>query len=128
MSAQGRPPTEAQFESLLVFGGGAMLVSGADRRLKALIRRGWLAPDRPQDPFNGLRITADGCRAIAAGIERYGLPEIRPTKRRPEPPVVVRLRQERDDARSQRDQANRELSRARVVLARARRALEDTDA
>lgn len=69
-----RAPTEQQFADLLSLGGGSMVISGGTRRLRAMARRGWVTPT-PPDSDNGYRITPDGLRALAVGVERYGLPE-----------------------------------------------------
>lgn len=127
-----RCPTEKQYARMLMLASGAMLVSGADRGLRALVSRGWLAPEWPDKPDNGLRITPDGLRALARAVERYGLPELGPQRQRQEPILVQRLRQDRDDARADAVLARREALRLRAAARRAAgelaRAVEVSDA
>lgn len=122
-----RVPTEKQYDTLRVLGSGAMLISGigGDRRLwKALLRHGWVAPEKPGEE-NGLRITAEGYRALAAAADRYGLPDIHARREDPpEPPLVQRLRAARDEARQEAVEAQRELHQIKLRLTRAQKALE----
>lgn len=67
-----RVPTKKQFDLMLMLGSGAALVVGQKGRIAPLIRHGWVTS---RDNYCWVRITADGLRALAAGVERYGLPE-----------------------------------------------------
>lgn len=72
-------PTEKQFRQLLVLADGAMALAPGRRDWSPLLRRGWVAPVKDDDGgrfLPPLRITAEGLRALAAGVERFGLPEI----------------------------------------------------
>lgn len=78
-----RLPTGKQMRLLFVFGGGAMLVSGATREIRALVARGWLLSACPEaHPDNLLRITPAGLHALADAVERYGLPSFEPEAER----------------------------------------------
>ncbi len=77
-----RAPTEKQYNWLLRLGSGAALVVGAKRETEPFIRRGWAIAEGGwcQEHRGGhyvfVRITPDGLRALAVGVERYGLPVI----------------------------------------------------
>jgi hypothetical protein len=83
---KGRIPTKRQFDRLLVVGSGSMIISGGDRGLRAMVKRGWLSTDPPGSD-NGFRITAEGFRALADAMEKYGLEPIKPPDRPTQPPV-----------------------------------------
>lgn len=72
----GRLPTENQQSALAVLANpGTLLVSGISgsaRTWRSLLRRGWIeAKDPVSSPENGLRITPDGLRALADGLEAH---------------------------------------------------------
>lgn len=78
-----RVPTEKQYATLRPLGAGAAGVAWLKSRAAPLVRRGWVtAEDYPGDARHTgfVRITPDGLRALAAAVERYGLPELGPAK------------------------------------------------
>lgn len=76
-----RGPTEGQYRKLRSLGSGAAVVCQRRREWEPLLRRGWVEQE-PETSLqdNGfpafLRITPNGTRALADGIERYGLPPL----------------------------------------------------
>lgn len=73
-----RRPTKKQFALLCVLGDPrALLVSGITgnaRTWRSLLSRGWIeARDPEKHPENGLRITSAGLRALADGLDLYGV-------------------------------------------------------
>ncbi len=54
----------------------ASLVIGTRRETKPLLTRGWVTAEDKGDHFAWVRITPDGLRALARGVEKYGLPSI----------------------------------------------------
>jgi hypothetical protein len=124
-------PTEKQFEQLGILGSGAMALAPGRRDWKPLLRRGWVQPEA-EDDGNGylppLRITADGLRALADAVDRYGWPDIREKpKKLTEPPTVTRLKTELADERNKRTQAEREAFHHQQKLRRARRILDGAE-
>ena len=75
-----RVPTDKQYTLLLKLGSGAALVAGRPRDVEPLIRRNWVYATLHGGYYELVRITPDGLRALAAAVERYGLPPIRPRK------------------------------------------------
>lgn len=72
-------PTETQYRMLRALGNGSALVSGSRRVVDPLTRRGWVVGEYRADkayPWMMVRITPDGLRALARGVERHGLPEL----------------------------------------------------
>jgi hypothetical protein len=70
-----KPLTENQFRRLLILGRGGILVSGGTKRdWKPLYDRGLVEGELVGNGryLNGIRITPDGLRALAEGLERYG--------------------------------------------------------
>lgn len=65
-------PTEKQYGVLLMLGSGSALLTGTKRTVEPLVRRGWVTAGHG---YSWVRITPDGLRALAAGAEKYGLPE-----------------------------------------------------
>ena len=86
-----RAPTEKQYARLQTVANGAMIISGGDRTLRAMVKRGWLTEDPPGSD-NGFRITPVGLRALADAQERYGLAPIKPPDH-PTPGPLHRYRQ-----------------------------------
>lgn len=78
----GRVPTEKQYRYLRNLGSGSALVIGRRRETEMYLRRGWVTALGPDDdrhyPYAFVRITPDGLRALAEGVERYGLPDLGP--------------------------------------------------
>lgn len=74
--ADGRisTPTERQYGILLMLGSGSALLTGTKRTVEPLVRRGWVTAGHG---YSWVRITPDGLRALAAGVEKYGLPEFK---------------------------------------------------
>ncbi|HSC20714.1 MAG TPA: hypothetical protein VLC07_03210 [Solirubrobacterales bacterium] len=75
-----RVPTELQASALQMLADPRRLlvsgITGEKRLWKALLKHGWVEPENPvTSPENGLRITPDGLRALAAALERYGRKE-----------------------------------------------------
>lgn len=73
-----RVPTEAQYRRLRALGSGGAIVSPTRREYGPLLRWGWVAADPDTGVQDSgfpafLRITPAGARALADGIERYGL-------------------------------------------------------
>lgn len=74
-----RRPTEKQYRLLLALGSGAIQVLGTKRETEPLLRHGWVTAELKEDksyPYAWVRITPNGLRALAIGVENYGLPEI----------------------------------------------------
>lgn len=70
-----RVPTEKQYRWLLMLGSGHVRVVPARREVEPFLRHGWVtATFTPGDRYRRIRITADGLRALAAAVDRYGLP------------------------------------------------------
>jgi len=73
-----KPPTEKQYHALRILGPGRILLSARKGEHGPLLRRGWLEPAWPDREFTDLpplRITSDGMRALADGMDRYGQEE-----------------------------------------------------
>lgn len=80
-----KPPTEKQYRALRILGPGRILLTAREREHGSLLRRGWLEPAWPDREFAGkylppLRITSDGMRALADGMDLYGQEEAEVTK------------------------------------------------
>lgn len=71
-----RCPTERQYRHLLNLGSGAAGISRTRRDIDPLLKRGWVTADWRPPYYQWVRITAEGLRALALGVERYGLPEL----------------------------------------------------
>lgn len=69
-----RCPTEPQYRMLVMLASGSALLTGTKRKVEPLLRRGWVTADHD---YAWVRITADGLRACALGVEKFGLPEMR---------------------------------------------------
>jgi hypothetical protein len=72
--AVGKTPTESQHKVLLMLGSGNVLLTGKKRTVEPLVRRGWVTADHG---YAWVRITSEGLHALARGVERYGLPEMK---------------------------------------------------
>lgn len=70
-----RVPTERQYRLLRALGNGCALVVGTRREVGPLHRRGWVTAEDRGDHYAWVRITADGLRALASAVEKYGLPD-----------------------------------------------------
>lgn len=112
-----KTPTEQQYSRLLTVGSGNMIVSGGDRQLRAMAKRGWVVAD-PPDSDNGFRITPDGLRALALAVQAYGLPQIgrAPKDRKPTP--MERVQKQLREMRADRDREQARAHRAEVKLER----------
>lgn len=73
-AALKRVPTERQYGLLLLLGSGSVLLSGTKGKVGPLLRNGWVTTSG--NGYSCARITADGLRALAAAVEKYGLPEM----------------------------------------------------
>lgn len=71
-----RFPTEHQYRVLLSLGSGNAGLSRTKRQTDPLLRHGWVTADWRPPYYQFVRITADGMRALAAAIERFGLPDL----------------------------------------------------
>jgi hypothetical protein len=78
--AAARTPTEKQYDKLRILGSGSAGLSWRKRETEALIRRGWVTADWRPPYYQWVRITAEGLRALALAVERYGLPSLEPKK------------------------------------------------
>ena len=78
----GRIPTEKQYAYLRALGGGSAIIVGQKRETEMYLRRGWVTAEVYDEdksyPYAWIRITPDGLRALAAAVEKYGLPKIGP--------------------------------------------------
>lgn len=82
-------PTEKQFDLLKVLVGHIVLTPGF-REWQAIVNHGWVEAawgyklevkqSGRRKSWPPLRLSADGYRAIAAAIDRYGWPEKKPPK------------------------------------------------
>jgi ribosomal protein L40E len=74
-----RCPTEKQYSSLRILGGGARGLSWGVRDTEQLLRRGWVTAERDEGSryYQWVTITPEGLRALAVAVERYGWPEIK---------------------------------------------------
>jgi len=80
-SPSSRLPTEKQYAYLRSLGSGSAIIVGQKRQTEMYLRRGWVTAewrDEKQYPYAWIRITPDGLRALAAAVEKYGLPELGP--------------------------------------------------
>jgi|HubBroStandDraft_5_1064220.scaffolds.fasta_scaffold15491_3 hypothetical protein len=73
-----RAPTENQYRSLLSLGSASAGLSWSKRKTEPFLRRGWVTAEWEAPFYQWVRITAEGLRALAEGVERYGLPELGP--------------------------------------------------
>lgn len=77
-----RRPTRKQYDYLRALGGGSAIIVGGKRETEMYLRRGWataeLHDDNGRPYYAWIRITAEGLRALAQGVEEFGLPEIGP--------------------------------------------------
>ena len=69
-----RCPTKRQFEILMCLGSGSALLTGRKREIDPMVRHGWVTADAG---YAWVRITADGLRALARAVEKFGLPEMK---------------------------------------------------
>lgn len=76
LPSQGRCPTEKQYETLRSLAGGAAGLSWGKRQTEQFLRRGWVTAEWRHPYYQLVRITQDGLRALAAAVEKFGLPEI----------------------------------------------------
>ncbi len=67
-------PTEKQYRRLLTLGSGWAGVGWSAPLILPLLGRVWIEPDNGSDGL--VRVTPAGLRALAAAVERYGLPEL----------------------------------------------------
>lgn len=80
VSNRGSIPTEKQYAYLRALSCGAIIV-GTKRETEMYLRRGWVTAEHHEEkqyPYAWIRITPDGLRALAEGVEKYGLPELGP--------------------------------------------------
>lgn len=74
----GRTPTERQYHTLLPLASGNAGLSRRKHDINPLLRHGWVTADWDGLFFQMVRITPDGLRAVAAAVEKYGLPDLGP--------------------------------------------------
>lgn len=72
-----RVPTEKQYERLRSLSVGVAGLSFLKRDTEPLLRRGWVTAEWDGKYYQWVEITADGLRAVADGIDRYGLPRVK---------------------------------------------------
>ena|ERR1044072_6096130 len=70
--------TEKQYRRLLVLANGAAGLSRSKRETEVFLRRGWVTADWQPPYYQWVRITPEGLRALAVGVEHYGLPDLGP--------------------------------------------------
>ncbi len=75
-------PTQKQYDVLRNLGGGAAGLSRKKRETEVLLRRGWVTAEWHAPYYQWVRITPDGLRSLALGVEKFGLPEIGPKPQR----------------------------------------------
>ena len=71
-------PTEKQYGTLMNLADGSAGLSWGRRSTDQLLRRGWVTAEFKKPYYQWVRITPDGLRAVARGVERYGLPNLGP--------------------------------------------------
>lgn len=71
--------TERQYQRLRVLGSGSAGLSWGKRDTEVFLRRGWVTAEWRAPYYQMVRITATGLRALADGVERYGLPGLGPS-------------------------------------------------
>ena len=71
-------PTAKQYDQLRILGGGSAGLSWNRRTVEPLLRRGWVTAELHDGLYHWVRITPDGLHALAAAVERYGLPDLGP--------------------------------------------------
>lgn len=69
-----RVPTEKQYRKLLALGSGAAGLSWTTGEVRPLLGHGWVTAKQDGRYWHWVRITSDGLRALAAAVDRYGLP------------------------------------------------------
>ena len=72
--------TEARYHTLLALASGAAGLSFKKRETEVLLRRGWVTAEWKPPYYQWVRITPDGLRALAEGVEHYGLPDLKPER------------------------------------------------
>ncbi len=75
-----RTPTEKQTRTLLNLGSGSAGLSWGKRMVDPMLNRGWVSATWDAPYYQWVRITPDGLRALALGIEKFGLPDLAPRK------------------------------------------------
>ena len=73
-----RVPTEKQYATLRALGSGSAGLSWGKRHAEQFLRRGWVTAEWSPPFYQWVRITPAGIRALAAAVEKYGLPELGP--------------------------------------------------
>lgn len=69
-------PGRRQFRILLSLASGAAGLSRRRVDIDPLLARHWVTADWRPPYYQMVRITPEGLRAAAAGVERYGLPDL----------------------------------------------------
>jgi hypothetical protein len=72
--------TEARYYTLLNLASGSAGLSFKKRETEVLLRRGWVTAEWKPPYYQWVRITPEGLRAVAEGVERYGLPVLKPQR------------------------------------------------
>ncbi len=70
--------TLLQYQRLLPLGSASAGLSWTRRNAEPFLRHGWVTAEWRPPYYQWVRITPDGLRALADGVERYGLPELGP--------------------------------------------------
>lgn len=124
-----RVPTPKQYARLRTLASGHMVLVPGRREWGPLVAHGWVAgviEDNGARFLPPLRITPAGLIALAAAVERHGLPEISGSghhRQLDEPAFLAKLRRDLDEARAQRDEARRQAAAVNYRLARIGRAV-----
>lgn len=71
-------PTEKQYDLLRALGSGSAGLSMRKRTVEPMLRRGWVTAELVGTLYQWVRITPDGLRALALGVEKFGLPDLGP--------------------------------------------------
>jgi hypothetical protein len=72
--------TETRYHSLRALASGAAGLSWKKRETDIFLRRGWVTAEWEPPYWQWVRITPDGLRALAEGVEMYGLPDLHPAR------------------------------------------------
>lgn len=120
-----RVPTEQQYDRLRILGAGAMVLVPSRREWEPLMRHGWVTgvlEDNGARFLPPLRITPVGLIALAAAVERYGLPDVvRQPRQVDEPAFLAKLRRDLDEAKLERDAARLQAHTATMLLRQIKR-------
>lgn len=71
-------PGRKQYDLLLMLASGTAGLSMRKRRVEPMLAHGWVTAEWKPPFYQWVRITAEGLRALAVAVERYGLPDLGP--------------------------------------------------